>query len=161
MDRKENQSTELVESMIDHILSDELDVQDAVSLALDGEEEAEEMVETVELDESDVDCCPACGESHLEMFEGEDFDALHCPACDTAFIPWEDMAESYEDFDEYEEDEFEGMYEAEIDEEEPLCPACGSHHLVGDVFESDDGEQVPHLECEDCGTLMIPVDEEN
>lgn len=154
----DNGAAKFVESVIDGMVESDLDVGDAVAQILD----ESKVPETVEIDESALEegdiSCPACGNEELDygVVETEDGElpVIHCPACDTGLVP--DLGE-----DEEEDDEGEEVMEAELDEDSPECPVCGSDDLAGEVIEDDDGDEFQLITCNGCGAGMVPADEED
>ena len=146
---------EVVASLIDQMVEEGVDAEDAVSTLLDDGP----VVESVEIDiEENVEdlTCAQCGAEGLtptvvETEDGEEIPVLHCESCDTGFIP--EAAMQDDDDEEFGE-------EVEIDPDDPLCPACGEDALDISQQESEDGGEIEVLACEACGTGFVPSDQE-
>lgn len=148
-------SIDFVESVIDQMVESNLEASDAVAEIL-GEDQLPDVIE-VDMDamlESEGGfVCPACGSDDIEECviesEGDEFYALHCQNCDTGFVP---------EGDEMDESEEGDVYEAEVDEDNPACPSCGSDDLTGEVVEDEDGTEVQVVLCNGCGAGLVPVE---
>ncbi len=141
------QPEDLVESIISGMVEGQ-DVDTAVAAVMN------DQPEVVEFDEGSTPVCVTCKapleEVQVETEDGE-IPALYCQPCDTGYIPDPDaLAEA-----DAEEGELE---EAEIDEENPICPTCGEDALDGQVVEDEQGE-IPLIVCDACGTGYVPAEE--
>lgn len=147
---------DVVEALIDHMVNEKVDAAQAVAALLD--EDGDATVESVEYEigeGEELPPCQICGEDALEAVtvesdNGDDLPALHCTNCDTGFVP---EGEGAADGDEA------NVVEAEIDPDDPKCPACGSDDLAGNV-EEHEGEELAVIDCRGCGASMLVPDEE-
>lgn len=156
---KSNGTVDFIESVIDGMVESDLEVSDAVAHVLDreGTETFPESVE-IDLEEGKDTECPLCGSTALdfgmtEMEDEEEVATIHCTECDTGFL-----AEGDEEEDEEDEDE---VLEGSIDEDDPHCPVCESDDLDGEVYEDEDGDEIPIIVCGGCGSGFIPTGEED
>lgn len=135
----------LIENAIEALVSGDATPQEVASSVLDSD-----LPERVALDESEEDVPPSCircGNPDLDVgvLESEDgeLDYLHCTECDLGYVR------------EPEEDSEGGdLEEAEIDENDPACPNCGSGNLDAGFVEHE-GEEVPVLHCQDCDCGLV------
>jgi len=149
-----DQSKKLVESMIDSMLKGNLSAQDAVSKILtpsastEGKED-----DLVTFKEGEEVVCPACGsanmtEGFVESESGQKLAAYKCEDCGCGLVEAEtDSKEDGED-----------LKEAELDENDPRCPSCGSDNLDHEMIESEDGEEHMVITCGKCNTRMVVAD---
>ena len=141
----------LVESLIDSMVEGKVSSKDAVSSLVESAQAQTELPETVEFTEGEKITCPGCGsediaEGYVESEDGgSKIPAMVCESCGIGLV------ESIED----EGDD--NIVEAEIDEDNPACPACGCDDLSAQMDESGDGE-VMILTCNGCKTDMVVVD---
>jgi DNA-directed RNA polymerase subunit M/transcription elongation factor TFIIS len=152
---EKNGTVDFVESVIDGMVENDMEVSDAVARVLDREEEGDTLPESVEinLEEGEDAECPLCHSKDLdfgvtETEDGGEIPTIHCTACDTGFLA--------EDEEEDEEEVLEGV----IDEDDPHCPVCESDNLDGEIHEDDEGNETPLITCGDCGSGFVPVEEE-
>lgn len=152
MGKPSDQSKKLVESMIDSLVKGEVNVNQAVDKMLGSSSKSKDKEDTVTFGESEDIVCPDCGstdfeEGFVESAEGEQIPALRCKACDCGLV-LETEADSKDE---------DGLEEAEIDDENPACPKCGSTDLDHDIVESD-GEEHIVITCGQCKTRMVVAD---
>lgn len=149
----------VVEQTIDSILSGKMTAATAVDSFLTetpkGKTEggAKELPESIDLKEGEDLVCPQCGgtdfeEGFVESEDGEKLRALRCTECDLGLV------ETVGNEDNEGEPE---LVEAEIDENDPHCPACNADDLSADLVESD-GEQHMVISCGACGQKMVVAD---
>ena len=145
----------LVESIISKMVAGDCDAEGAVAEVLGGSNASQDG-DTVSFKEGEEPKCQKCEydgpleEGTVETEEGETFPSLRCPECDTGYVF---MGESDENSDSEEE-----LQEAEIDEDNPECPVCGSDNLGSDTVKVE-GEDHHIIECGDCGTKMAIAEE--
>lgn len=149
MGKPSEQSKKLVESMIDSLVKGDVSIDQAVNSMLGYE--PEEVSGSVSFDESEQVVCPDCGatefeEGFVESAEGEQIPALRCTACDCGLV-----------LDDPQTDDSDELAEAEIDDENPACPKCGSDDLDHDIVESE-GEETIVITCNSCKTKMVVAD---
>lgn len=136
----------LVESVIDSMLTQKLDAKTAMQSLVAPKQNSD----VVSFEEGEDVSCPTCGgqdfeEGFVESEQGE-VSALRCKSCETILESIADEQEASED----------GLVEAEIDEDNPACPVCGSDDLSGDMVESD-GEENLVIHCGGCNARMVAV----
>lgn len=151
MGKASEQSKKLVESMIDSLVKGEIDVKHAVDSMLGVEGKASDP-DRVSFSEAEEVVCPDCGSSEfeegfVESEDGSQIPALRCTACDCGLV-LDDPKES---------DDSDDLAEAEIDDENPACPKCGSDDLDHDIVESE-GEEHIVITCNHCKTKMVVAD---
>ncbi len=139
----------LVESIIDSMVQNSLSAKDAVNAILETGTEPASEDGLVTFEEGQEVTCPNCGstdleEGFVESQDGEKLSALRCRDCDTGLV-------------ESQEDAQPELMEAEIDENDPKCPACGSDDLDSAMVESEDGQDLM-IECRSCHTKMLVAD---
>lgn len=148
-------SKSLVESMIDSMVKESLDPKTAVANLLEAATEAKDEKEAdsdlVEFKEGEDIVCPDCGstdfeEGFVESESGEELNALRCKSCGLGLVESEEPLK----------DETE-VVEAEIDENNPVCPSCGSDDLDGEMVESE-GKESLVIHCAGCGATMVAAD---
>lgn len=143
-----NPDKSFVESVIDSMVQGKLNSEDAVNTLLGSEEQGSDIVT---FDEGEDITCPQCGSSDFdegfaESEDGSEVPALKCKNCGCGLI------EQLEDTGDA------GLVEAEIDENDPHCPACGSDDLSAEMIEGEAGEEDMVLHCGSCKATMVVAD---
>ncbi len=149
-------SVSAVKSAIDSIVEGKISAKDAISslVGMSESSAAPTKPESVDLNEGEEIVCPNCGSHNMEegFVESEDgtrLQAYRCKDCDTGLVESINLSGESADPE---------LVEAEIDENDPSCPACGSHDLSAEMLESEDGEEHMMISCGHCHAQMIVAD---
>lgn len=149
MDANDKNQDSFVESVIDSMIAGDTDSKTAVSQILRGGQELPDVVD-MDVSEGATPSCVNCDSEQLVHTVVEGVDALVCTECGTGYIPKDAVVES-EDEDGEEDGE---LYEAEFDEDDPICPVCESEDLDGKIIE-DEGEEFCVINCNGCGNKFV------